>query len=47
MLQNPEAMKSLMFSIAPPDLLYSSLMVGFAVTLKSLTLWTFTVKHAR
>ena len=46
-LQNPEAMKSLMFSIVPPDLLYSNLILSSAITLWSLTLWTFAVKHAR
>ena len=47
MFQNPQAMKSLMLSITPPDLLYSNLAVSFAITLWSLTLWTFAVKHAR
>lgn len=46
-LQNKEAMKALMLSIIPKDLLYSNLMINAAVTVWSLTIWTFAIKHAR
>ena len=46
-IQNKEVMKTLMLSIIPRDLLYSNLMINAAVTVWSLTIWTFAIKHAR
>jgi len=45
--QNPQIMKSLILSIIPQDLIYSNLIINLAVTVWSLTLWTFAVKNAR
>ena len=44
---NPRIMKSLILSIIPQDLIYSNLLINLAVTVWSLTLWTFAIKHAR
>ena len=44
---NPGIMKSLILSIIPQDLIYSNLLINLAVTVWSLTLWTFAIKHAR
>jgi len=46
-LQDKEVMKVLMLSILPKDLIYSNLMINAAVTVWSLTIWTFAIKHAR
>ncbi len=45
--QNPDVMKAVMLSLVPKDLVYSNLMVNFAVTIWSLVIWSFAVKHAR
>ena len=45
--QNPSIVKSIMLSIIPKNLIYSNLIINVAVTVWSLTLWTFAVKHAR
>ncbi|AEA47919.1 Yip1 family protein [Archaeoglobus veneficus] len=45
--QNPEIMKSILLSILPQDLIYSNLIINLAITVWSLTLWTFAIKHAR
>lgn len=44
---NPEAMRSVMLSIMPHELIYTNLMINLAVTLWSLTIWIFAVKYAR
>ena len=36
-----------MLSIIPKDLVYSNLIINVAVTIWSLTIWTFAIKHAR
>jgi len=45
--QNPDVVKSIMLSIIPKDLVYSNLIINVAVTIWSLTIWTFAIKHAR
>jgi len=45
--QNPNVMKTIMLSLIPRDLVYSNLIINLAITVWSLTLWTFAIKHAR
>jgi len=45
--QNPDVMRAVTISLLPRDLIYSNLIINFAVTAWSLTIWTFAVKHAR
>jgi len=45
--QNPEIVKKMMMSIVPRSLVYSNLIINAAVTVWSLVLWSFAVKHAR
>jgi len=45
--QNPDVMRAVMLSLIPKDLVYSNLIINLAVTLWSLTIWTFAVRHAR
>ena len=45
--QNPNVVKTLFKSLLPRSLLYSNLIINVAVTVWSLTIWTFAVKHAR
>ncbi len=40
-------MKSVVLSIIPRDLVYSNLIINLAITVWSLTIWTFAIKHAR
>lgn len=45
--QNPEIVKSVLLSILPRDLVYSNLIINLAITVWSLTLWTFAINmHA-
>lgn len=44
---NPEAMRSVMLSIMPHELLYTNLIINLAIILWSLTIWIFAVKYAR
>ncbi len=46
-LRNPKVVKSIFTSIVPKSLIYSNLIVNVAVTVWSLTIWTFAIKHAR
>ncbi len=45
--QNPNVMKTVMFSLIPKDLVYSNIIINLAITAWSLTIWTFAIKHAR
>jgi len=45
--QNPDVIKAVMISLLPRDLIYSNLIINFAVTVWSLAIWTFAVKNAR
>jgi hypothetical protein len=45
--QNPNVVKEVIFSLLPKDLIYSNLLINFAVTIWSLVIWSFAVKHAR
>ncbi len=42
-----EIVKKMMMSIIPRSLVYSNLIINAAVTVWSLVLWSFAVKHAR
>jgi len=46
-LQQNSLVKQLLTSIIPKDVIYSSLIINLAVTLWSLTIWTFALRHAR
>jgi len=46
-LQNPDVVKEIMLTLIPRDLVYSNLTINLAVTVWSLTIWTFAVRHAR
>jgi len=45
--QNPDVVKEMMLSLIPKDLVYSNLLINFAVTVWSLAIWSFAIKHAR
>ena len=45
--QNPDVFNGILLYLIPEDLIYSNLIINFAVTLWSLTVWSFAVKHAR
>ena len=45
--QNPNVVKSIMLHLLPKDLIYSNIIINFAVTSWSLTIWSFAIKHAR
>jgi len=45
--QNPNIVKSLILTMYPKNLIYSSLIINLAITIWSLTLWSFAIKHAR
>ncbi len=45
--QNPDMIKSIMLYLLPKDLIYSNLIINVAVTIWSLTIWSFAIKHAR
>jgi len=45
--QNPDIMNEIMLSLIPKDLVYSSLVINLAVTVWSLVIWSFAIKHAR
>lgn len=45
--QNPDMMKAVVLSLVPKEAIYSNLVINFAVTLWSLTIWSFAIKHAR
>jgi len=46
-LQNPVIVKQVMSSIIPKPMLYVNLLVGMAVSLWNLGLWTYGIKYAR
>ena len=46
-LQNPVIVKQVMSSIIPRPMLYVNLLVGMAVSLWNLGLWTYGIKYAR
>jgi hypothetical protein len=46
-LQNPEVVKQVMSSILPKTMIYTNLLVGIAVSLWNLSLWTYGIKYAR
>ncbi len=45
--QNSDVMKTVMLSFIPKDLIYSNLIINFAVMIWSLVIWSFAIKHAR
>ena len=45
--QDPDAMRAVMLSFIPKDLIYSNLIINFAVMIWSLVIWSFAIKHAR
>ncbi len=45
--QNPDVVKAVILSTIPRDLIYSNLVVNIAITVWSLTIWSFALKHAR
>ncbi|WP_318249234.1 YIP1 family protein [Geoglobus acetivorans] len=45
--QNPDVMKEVMLSLIPKDFVHSNLIINIAVTIWSLTIWSFAIKHAR
>jgi hypothetical protein len=45
--QNPNIVKSVISAMYPKNLVYSNLIINLAVTIWSLTIWTFAIKHAR
>ena len=46
-LQNPEIIKQVVSSIIPKNLIYMNLLIGIAVSLWNLGLWTYAIKYAR
>ncbi|WP_292460143.1 YIP1 family protein [Methanothermococcus sp.] len=46
-LQNPIIVKQIMSSIFPKTMVYTNLLVGIAVSLWNLGLWTYGIKYAR
>ncbi|ABR56109.1 YIP1 family protein [Methanococcus aeolicus] len=46
-LQNPAVVKQVMSSILPKTMIYTNLLVGIAVSLWNLSLWTYGIKYAR
>lgn len=46
-MQNPDVMKTVMLALISKDLVYSNLIINFAVTVWSLVIWSFAIKHAR
>ncbi|AEH06436.1 YIP1 family protein [Methanothermococcus okinawensis] len=46
-LQNPIIVKHVMSSIIPKTMVYTNLLIGIAVTLWNLGLWTYGIKYAR
>ncbi len=45
--QNSDVMRAVMLSLLPESLIHSNLVINAAVTVWSLAIWTFAVKHAR
>jgi hypothetical protein len=45
--QSEEVMEKLILSLIPRDLAYSNLLINLAVSVWSLTLWTFAIRYAR
>ena len=45
--QNPDVMKTVMLTLISKDLVYSNLIINLAVTIWSLVIWSFAVRHAR
>ncbi len=45
--QNPDVMKTVMLTLISKDLVYSNLIINFAVTIWGLVIWSFAIKHAR
>ncbi|WP_245528976.1 Yip1 family protein [Methanotorris formicicus] len=46
-LQNPVVVKQVMSSIIPKPMIYTNLLIGIAVSLWNLGLWTYGIKYAR
>lgn len=46
-LQNPAVVKQVMSSIIPKTMVYTNLLIGIAVSLWNLGLWTYGIKYAR
>ncbi|ADG13975.1 Protein of unknown function DUF2143 [Methanocaldococcus infernus ME] len=46
-LQNPEVLKQVIKSMFPKSMLYTNLLIGLAVTLWNLYIWTYAIKYAR
>ncbi|WP_052299978.1 YIP1 family protein [Ferroglobus placidus] len=46
-LQNPDVMRAVMLHVLPKDLVYSNLIINLAVTVWSLVIWSFAIKHSR
>ncbi|AEF96609.1 Yip1 family protein [Methanotorris igneus] len=46
-LQNPAVVKQVMSSIIPKPMVYTNLLIGIAVSLWNLGLWTYGIKYAR
>ena len=45
--QNSDMVKAVILSLVPEEVLYSNLVINFAVILWSLTIWSFAIRHAR
>ncbi|XRO76344.1 YIP1 family protein [Methanocaldococcus sp. 10A] len=46
-LQNPIVVKMIMKQIIPKTLIYTNALIGFAVTIWNLYIWTYAIKYAR
>jgi len=46
-LQNPVIIKMIMKQIFPKTLIYTNAVIGFAVTIWNLYIWTYAIKYAR
>ncbi|XRO75714.1 YIP1 family protein [Methanocaldococcus sp. 28A] len=46
-LQNPIVVKMIMKQIIPRTLIYTNALIGFAVTIWNLYIWTYAIKYAR
>ena len=45
--QNPKILGALIASLIPKDVIYSNILIYIAMTIWSLSIWSFAIKHAR